>query len=106
MPERRANCHVLGPVPGVDVMSKRPQGWVQCEDHLLYCNFNFIYWTPRLHGAPLPKTHRLRVKHIESLSGFMDRGDCSRIVDGDGDSAPIREKDLGAPSAYGCRARD
>jgi hypothetical protein len=37
----------------------------------------------------------------------MDRGDCSRIVDGDGDSVPIREKDLNAPSAYGYnRARD
>jgi hypothetical protein len=100
MPERRANCHVLGPVPGVGVVTKRPQGWVQCEDHLLY--YNFIYWTPRLHGA-LPKTHRLRAKHIESLSGFMDRGDCSRIADGDG--APIREKDLGAPSARGLTKR-
>ena len=38
-----------------------------------------------------------RVKHIEAFSGFMDRGDCSRIIDGD--SAPIRERDLGAPSA-------
>ena len=27
----------------------------------------------------------------------MDRGDCSRIIDGD--SAPIRERDLSAPSA-------
>jgi hypothetical protein len=27
------------------------------------------------------------VKHIEALSGFMDRGDCSRIIDGD--SAPM-----------------
>ena len=24
-----------------------------------------------------------RVKHIEAFSGFMDRGDCSRITDGD-----------------------
>jgi hypothetical protein len=38
-----------------------------------------------------------RVKHIEAFSGFMDRGDCSRIIDGD--SAPIRERDLSAPSA-------
>jgi hypothetical protein len=28
-----------------------------------------------------------RVKHIEAFSGFMDRGDCSRIIDGD--SAPM-----------------
>jgi hypothetical protein len=28
--------YVLGPVPGVGVMAKRPQGWVKCEDHLPY----------------------------------------------------------------------
>jgi hypothetical protein len=28
--------NVLGPVPGVGVMAKGPQGWVQCEDHLPY----------------------------------------------------------------------
>jgi hypothetical protein len=28
--------HVLGPVPGVDVMAKRSQGWVKCEDRLPY----------------------------------------------------------------------
>jgi hypothetical protein len=39
-----------------------------------------------------------RVKHIEAFSGFMDRGDCSRIML-DGDGAPIRERDLSAPSA-------
>jgi hypothetical protein len=39
------------------------------------------------------------VKHIEAFSGFMDRGDCSRSRIVDGDSAPIREKDLSAPSA-------
>jgi hypothetical protein len=27
---------LLGPVPGVGVMAKGPQGWVQCEDHLPY----------------------------------------------------------------------
>jgi hypothetical protein len=26
--------HVLGPVPGIDVMAMGPQGWVQCEDRL------------------------------------------------------------------------
>jgi hypothetical protein len=40
-------------VPGVDVMAKRPQGWVQCEDRLPY--YNFIYWTPRLHDARGPR---------------------------------------------------
>jgi hypothetical protein len=30
------SCHLLGPVPGVGVMAKGPQGWVQCEDHLPY----------------------------------------------------------------------
>jgi hypothetical protein len=25
-----------GPVPGVDAMAKRSQGWVKCEDHLPY----------------------------------------------------------------------
>jgi hypothetical protein len=32
--ERQKN--VLGPAPGVDVMAKRPQGRVQCEDRLPY----------------------------------------------------------------------
>jgi hypothetical protein len=32
-----AQCrYVLGPVPGVDVMAKRSQGWVKCEDRLPY----------------------------------------------------------------------
>jgi hypothetical protein len=41
--------NVLGPVPGVDVMAKRPQGWVRCEDHLLYHNFIYLLdsTTPR-----------------------------------------------------------
>jgi hypothetical protein len=32
--------HVLGPVPGVDVMAKGPQGWVKCEDRLPYYKDN------------------------------------------------------------------
>jgi hypothetical protein len=28
--------YVLGPVPGVGIMAKGPQGWVQCEDRLPY----------------------------------------------------------------------
>ena len=32
----RTKGNVLGPVPGVDVMAKRPQGWVKCEDRLPY----------------------------------------------------------------------
>jgi hypothetical protein len=30
------SAYVLGTVPGVGVVAKRPQGWVQCEDHLPY----------------------------------------------------------------------
>jgi hypothetical protein len=40
--------NVLGPVPGVDVMAKGPQGWVQCEDHLPYYKHNSGS-LPRLH---------------------------------------------------------
>jgi hypothetical protein len=40
--------NVLGPVPGVDVMAKGPQGWVQCEDHLLYYKDN---------SCSLPRPH-------------------------------------------------
>jgi hypothetical protein len=39
---------VLGPVPGVDVMAKGPQGWMQCEDHLPYYKDNPCS-LPRLH---------------------------------------------------------
>ena len=27
----------MGPVPGVDVMAKRSQGWAKCEDRLPHC---------------------------------------------------------------------
>jgi hypothetical protein len=33
---RAVVIYVLGPVPGVDVMAKGPQGWVQCEDRPPY----------------------------------------------------------------------
>jgi hypothetical protein len=39
---------VLGPVPRVGVMAKRPQGWVRCEDHLRLYNFYLLdSTTPR-----------------------------------------------------------
>jgi hypothetical protein len=36
-------------MPGIGVMAKRPQGWVQCEDHLLYHSFIYLLdsTTPR-----------------------------------------------------------
>jgi hypothetical protein len=47
--------YVLGPVPGVGVMSKGPQGWVQCgcEDRLLPCTTKQggSYSLPRLHDS-------------------------------------------------------
>jgi hypothetical protein len=45
----------LGPGPGVGVVAKRPQGRVQCEDHLRYCNF--IFYTA-LHDARGPRRGR------------------------------------------------
>jgi hypothetical protein len=42
--------NVLGPVPGVDVMAKRPQGWVKCEDRLPYCRDSSC-------SLPLPRLH-------------------------------------------------
>ena len=42
--------NVLGPVPGVDVMAKRPQGWVKCEDRLPYYRGNSC-------SLPLPRLH-------------------------------------------------
>jgi hypothetical protein len=52
--------NVLGPVPGVDVMAKGPQGWVQCEDHLPYykdssCSFPRPRPRPRLHDSRGPR---------------------------------------------------
>jgi hypothetical protein len=41
---------VLGPVPGVDVMAKRPQGWVKCEDRLPYYRGSSC-------SLPLPRLH-------------------------------------------------
>ena len=34
--DRSADLNALGPVPGVDVMAKRSQGWVKSEDRLPY----------------------------------------------------------------------
>ena len=42
--------NVLGPVPGVDVMAKRSQGWVKCEDHLPYYRDSSC-------SLPLPRLH-------------------------------------------------
>jgi hypothetical protein len=56
-----AAYNVLGPVPGVDVMAKRSQGWVKCEDRLPYykdssCSLPNL---PRLHD-PRPRFHDSR----------------------------------------------
>jgi hypothetical protein len=50
-----STSNVLGPVPGVDVMAKRSQGWVKCEDRLPYykdssCSLS-LATTPRLRTA-------------------------------------------------------
>jgi hypothetical protein len=44
------NRNVLGPVPGVDVMAKRSQGWVKCEDRLPYYRGSSC-------SLPLPRLH-------------------------------------------------
>ena len=44
--------NVLGPVPGVDVMAKRSQGWVKCEDRLPYYRDS-----PCSLPLPLPRPH-------------------------------------------------
>jgi hypothetical protein len=44
--------NVLGPVPGVDVMAKRSQGWVKCEDRLPY----YTEIAPA-RSLPLPRLH-------------------------------------------------
>jgi hypothetical protein len=56
------HVHVLGPVPGVDVMAKRSQGWVKCEDRLPYyrdssCSLPPLATTPRpqLHDSRGPR---------------------------------------------------
>jgi hypothetical protein len=56
----------LGPVPGVDVMAKRSQGWVKCEGRLPYyrdssCSLPLATTTtprprPRLHDSRLART--------------------------------------------------
>jgi hypothetical protein len=43
-------ANVLGPVPGVDVMAKRSQGWVKCEDRLPYYRGSSC-------SLPLPRLH-------------------------------------------------
>jgi hypothetical protein len=57
--------HVLGPVPGVDVMAKRSQGWVKCEDRLPYYkgssySLSLLVTTPRLrlHDSRGPRRGR------------------------------------------------
>jgi hypothetical protein len=48
--------HVLGPVPGVDVMAKRSQGWVKCEDRLpYYRDSSCSLPLPRLHDSRGPR---------------------------------------------------
>jgi hypothetical protein len=46
---RERDTNVLGPVPGVDVMAKGSQGWVQCENRHPYYKDNSCS-LPRLHG--------------------------------------------------------
>jgi hypothetical protein len=47
--------YVLGPVPGVDVMAKRSQGWVKCEDRLPYYKYSSC-------SLPLATTPRPRLR--------------------------------------------
>ena len=56
------HCYnVLGPVPGVDVMAKRSQGWVKCEDRLPYYRDSSC-------SLPLPRLHdRHHLMYNESL---------------------------------------
>jgi hypothetical protein len=51
------NMDVLGPVPGVDVMAKRSQGWVECEDRLPYYKYS---------SCSLPNLPRLHDQHADS----------------------------------------
>jgi hypothetical protein len=45
-----SSWNVLGPVLGVDVMAKRSQGWVKCEDRLPYYRGSSC-------SLPLPRLH-------------------------------------------------
>jgi hypothetical protein len=51
--------NVLGPVPGVGVMAKGPQGWVRCEDRLPYYKGNSCRLPrPRGHDPTTPRLAR------------------------------------------------
>jgi hypothetical protein len=52
---RRASyfCNVLGPVPGVDVMAKRSQGWVKCK----MCEDRLPYYRGSSCSLPLLRPH-------------------------------------------------
>jgi hypothetical protein len=73
--------HVLGPVPGVGVMAKGPQGWVQCEDHLPYYKDNSCGLPlattprPRLHDSRGPRRGRpgSRTRSSGALGASMQR---------------------------------
>jgi hypothetical protein len=53
--------YVLGPVPGVDVMAKRSQGWVKCEDRLPYYRDSSC-------SLPLPRPHDYNSTTREDLA--------------------------------------
>jgi hypothetical protein len=76
-----ANGKVLGPVPGVDVMAKRSQGWVKCEDRLPYyrdssCSLSLATTPrPRLRDSREPRRGRLgsRARSSGALGASMQR---------------------------------
>jgi hypothetical protein len=58
-------------------MAKRPQGWVQCEDHLLYHNFIYLldFTTPRRGTREGPRRGRPgpRARSSVALGASMQR---------------------------------
>jgi hypothetical protein len=75
------NPNGLGPVPGVDVMAKRSQGWVKCEDRLPDCEDSSCSLPlvttprPRLQDSREPRRGRpeSRVRSSGALGASMQR---------------------------------
>jgi hypothetical protein len=58
---------VLGPVPGVDVVAKRSQGWVKCEERLpYYRDSSCSLPLPRLHDPPPDREPQTAPKGIST----------------------------------------
>jgi hypothetical protein len=73
---RIVRMNVLGTVPGVDVMAKGAQGWVQCEDHLPYYKYNSCS-LPRPHDRDYPRPRLARTSAgTPEVQGPLEWGSC------------------------------